>query len=579
MIPAQPVYNLPDNVMKWAPQFFRMAQQDNSFLRKVSIWLPLLLAGVLALGMFIGLRYQAASAVSQGGADLAKLHRSLAGQGKIEELLRYIDAKYVEAADDDVLTSKAIDAIMKELDPHSNYISAEDLIAINEQLEGNFDGIGVEFMILDDTIVVVTPLAGGPSEAVGIQAGDKIVTIEDSIVAGVELGTQDIFSLLRGEKGTEVKVGIKRVGQKDLLSFNITRDKIPVHSVDVAMMLDEKTGFIKVNRFSATTYDEFVQSLEKLVEQHKMVDLVIDLRHNPGGYLTQATNMLSQLFPEKGKLLVYTEGRTVKRTEYNTNGRPFYNIGEVVVLIDEGSASASEIMAGAVQDHDRGVLVGRRSFGKGLVQEQYPLRDGSALRLTVARYYTPSGRCIQKDYEEEGGDAYDRDMEDRYINGELSEEGNIQIADTTKFFTDNGYVVYGGGGITPDVFVPLDTFVLREDYLRWRQYAAGFVFRYVEQEKDLATRYELNSFVSSYQVPNKVFQEYIQYAREQGEETAVPTNSRVMKELNRFLKARIARQLYGDEGFFAVWNKQDDMVLEALRVLRTENPLVAARKE
>lgn len=310
-----------------------------------------------------------------------------------------------------------------------------------------------------------------------------------------------------------------------------------------------------------------------------MVDLIIDLRHNPGGYLTQATNMLSQLFPEKGKLLVYTEGRTVKRTEYNTNGRPFYNIGEVVVLIDEGSASASEIMAGAVQDHDRGVLVGRRSFGKGLVQEQYPLRDGSALRLTVARYYTPSGRCIQKDYEEEGADAYDHDVEDRFVNGELSEEGNIQIADTTKFFTDNGYVVYGGGGITPDVFVPLDTFVLREDYLRWRQYAAGFVFRFVEQEKDLATRYQLNSFISNYQVPNKVFQEYIQYAREQGEETAVPTNSRVMKELNRFLKARIARQLYGDEGFFAVWNKQDDMVLEALRVLRTENPLVAARKE
>lgn len=556
-----------------------MAQQENSFLNKVSIWLPLLLAGVLALGMFIGLRYQAASAVSQGSDELAKLHRSLAGQGRIEELLRYIDAKYVEDADEDALTSKAIDAIMKELDPHSNYISAEDLIAINEQLEGNFDGIGVEFMILDDTIVVVTPLAGGPSEAVGIRAGDKIVTIEDSIVAGVELGTQDIFTLLRGEKGTEVKVGIKRAGQKELLSFNITRDKIPVHSVDVAMMLDEKTGFIKVNRFSATTYDEFVQSLEKLVEQNKMVDLVIDLRHNPGGYLTQATNMLSQLFPEKGKLLVYTEGRTVKRTEYSTNGRPFYNIGKVVVLIDEGSASASEIMAGAVQDHDRGVLVGRRSFGKGLVQEQYPLRDGSALRLTVARYYTPSGRCIQKDYEEEGAAAYDHDVEDRFINGELSGEGNVQIADTTKFFTDNGYVVYGGGGITPDVFVPLDTFVLREDYLRWRQYAAGFVFKYVEQEKDLANRYQLKDFVSSYQVPNKVFQDYIQYAREQGEETAVPTNSRVLKEVNRFLKARIARQLYGDEGFFAVWNKQDDMIQEALRVIRKEDPLAAARKQ
>lgn len=556
-----------------------MAQQDNSLFRKVAIWLPLLLAGVLALGMFIGLRVQSSSPASSGGADLAKLHRSLAGQGKVEELLRYIDAKYVEDADEDAMTRKAIDAIIGELDPHSNYISAEDLIAINQQLEGNFDGIGVEFMILDDTIVIVTPLAGGPSEAVGLRAGDKIVTIEDTIVAGKDLATQDIFSLLRGEKGTEVRVGIKRFGQKKLLDFTITRDKIPVHSVDVAMMLDEKTGFIKVNRFSATTYDEFVQSLEKLVETDKMEDLVVDLRHNPGGYLTQATNMLSQLFPNKGKLLVYTEGRTVKRTEYSTNGRPFYNIGEVVILIDEGSASASEIMAGAVQDHDRGVLVGRRSFGKGLVQEQYPLRDGSALRLTVARYYTPSGRCIQKDYEEEGSLAYDRDVEDRYLSGELSEEENIEIADTTQFFTDNGYVVYGGGGITPDIFVPLDTFTLREDYLRWRQYAAGFMFRYMEQNQELKDRYELADFVTSYELPESVFQEYVAYAREQGEETEVPTISRVRTELDRFLKARMARQLFGDEGFFTVWNKNDDMVLEALRILRTDDPLAAARQE
>lgn len=556
-----------------------MPQQDNSLFRKVAVWLPLLLAGVLALGMFIGLRYQAATSSTLGEADLTKLHRNLSGQGRVEELLRYIDAKYVEDADQDELITKAINAIVGELDPHSNYISAEDLVAINEQLEGNFDGIGVEFMMLDDTIVIVTPLAGGPSEAVGIRAGDKIVTIEDSIVAGQELATQDIFSLLRGKKGTDVAVGIKRGSQKELLSFTITRDEIPVHSVDVAIMLDEKTGFIKVNRFSATTYDEFVQSLEKLVEKHKMEDLVIDLRHNPGGYLTQATNMLSQLFPERGKLLVYTEGRTVKRTEYSTSGRAFYNIGEVVVLIDEGSASASEIMAGAIQDHDRGVLVGRRSFGKGLVQEQYPLRDGSALRLTVARYYTPSGRCIQKDYEEEGGDAYDRDVEERYNNGELSSSDNIEIADSTQFYTENGYVVYGGGGITPDVFVPLDTITLREDYLRWRQYAASFVFRYVEQNLDLKDRYKQDSFARNYTITDNVFEEYVAYAREQGEETQPPTNARVLAEVKLFLKARIARQLYGDEGFFAVWNSQDDMIREALRVLRADDPLATARKQ
>ncbi len=556
-----------------------MVNQDKELLRKVAVWLPLLLAVVLALGMFIGLRFQAAAPKAVSGSDLANLHRGLAGQGKIEELLRYIDAKYVEDADEDVMINKAIDAVLGELDPHSNYISAEDLIAINEQLEGNFDGIGVEFMILDDTIVVVTPLAGGPSEAAGIQAGDKIVAIEDSIVAGKNLDTRDIFSLLRGEKGTDVNVGILRYGQNELIDFTITRDKIPVHSVDVAMMLDDKIGFIKVNRFSATTYDEFVQSLQKLVEEHKMEDLVVDLRHNPGGYLTQATNMLSQIFPEKGKLLVYTEGRTVKRTEYATNGRPFYNIGEVVILIDESSASASEIMAGAVQDHDRGVLVGRRSFGKGLVQEQYPLRDGSALRLTVARYYTPSGRCIQKEYEEGNETAYDRDVEDRYISGELSEEDKIEIADSTRFYTDNGHIVYGGGGVTPDVFVPLDTFLLREDYLRWRQYAAGYIFRYSEQNPELADRYDLARFVREYQVPTDMYSEYLAYAKEQGEESAEPTNTRVVAEIKRFLKARLARQLFTAEGFFAVWNEKDDMILEALRVLRTEDPLAAARAE
>lgn len=554
-----------------------MANQDNSLLRKVAVWLPLLLATVLAVGMFIGLRFQATTPTQMSGTDLANLHRGLAGQGKVEELMRYIDAKYVEDADEDAMIKKAIDAVLGELDPHSNYISAEDLVAINEQLEGNFDGIGVEFMILDDTIVVVTPLAGGPSEAAGIRAGDKIVAIEDSIVAGQNLDTRDIFSLLRGEKGTEVEVGIRRHGEPKMLKFSIVRDKIPVHSVDVATMLDEKTGFIKVNRFSATTYDEFVKSLQKLVEEHEMQDLVVDLRHNPGGYLTQATNMLSQLFPEKGKLLVYTEGRTVKRTEYTTNGRPFYNIGEVVVLIDESSASASEIMAGAIQDHDRGVLVGRRSFGKGLVQEQYPLRDGSALRLTVARYYTPSGRCIQKEYTDE--QTYDRDVEERYINGELSEEDKIEIADSTRFYTDNGHIVYGGGGVTPDVFVPLDTFLLREDYLRWRQYAAGYIFRYAEQNPDLAERYDLQSFVANFRLPEAVYKEYLAYAKEQGEESAEPTNGRVVNELKRFLKARLGRQFFAEEGFFAVWNQEDDMVKEALRVLRADNPLAAAREQ
>ena len=553
-------------------------QDQTPFFQKVSIWLPFLLAAVLTLGMFIGLRVQSALATHPAGSSTISTPTRSSSAGKMDEILRYIDAKYVSEADQHQLMEKAVESVIAELDPHSNYFSTEELQAVQESMQGNFDGIGVEFMVLDDTIVIVTPLSGGPSEAVGLQPGDKIITIEDSIVAGQQLATADIFSLLRGEKGTKVRIGIQRAGETDLMDFTITRDEIPVHSVDVALMLDDRTGFIKVNRFSATTYDEFANAVKKLVEEHEMKDLVIDLRGNPGGYLTQATNMLSQLFPEAGKLLVYTEGRTEKRTEYQTNGRPFYRIEEVVVLIDEGSASASEIMAGAIQDHDRGVLIGRRSFGKGLVQNQYPLRDGSALRLTVARYYTPSGRCIQKEYEE-GDASYNQDLEDRFRNGELSAVDSINIADSTQYFTANGHPVYGGGGITPDIFIPIDTIQLREDYLRWRQYAAGFIFRYVEENEDLAQNYTQATFIRDYRVTNAVYQDFLAYAKAQGETAAEPRLSAVQLELKRFLKARLSRQLFGQGGFFEVWNREDPMVRRALQVLGQDDPLATARQE
>jgi carboxyl-terminal processing protease len=338
------------------------------------------------------------------------------------------------------------------------------------------------------------------------------------------------------------------------------------------MMLDDKTGYIKINRFSATTYDEFVQSLETLVESNQMRDIVIDLRHNPGGYLTQATKMLGQLFPEKDKLLVYTEGRTVKRTEYKTNGRTFYNIGQVVVLIDEGSASASEIVAGAIQDHDRGVIVGRRSFGKGLVQEQYPLRDGSALRLTVARYYTPSGRCIQKEYAKD--DAYEADLEERYTNGELSDEDNMVIADSTRYFTTNGHVVYGGGGIIPDLFVPLDTALLNESYLTWRQYIPAFAIQYAADHPNTSGQ---QPFVSGFQISPALYSDFVRYAKAQGEKSAAPTANSVQTELKRFLKARLARQYFGPAAFYAVWNQSDAMIIQAQRLLKAKNPVAQAR--
>ena len=391
--------------------------------KRWSTWLPLLLALALVLGMLIGMELQTVTptvVISDATASSGPSY----GQGKIEELIRYIEAKYVDEVDRDKLIQEAIDNILENLDPHSNYISAEQLKDVNDQLEGNFDGIGVEFLIVEDTVVVVAALAGGPSESVGILAGDKIVEVEGKPIAGLDKTNRDIVNLLKGEKGSAVNIGVIRGSNPIVQNFNIVRDEIPMHSVDVSYMADQKTGYIKLNRFSATTYEEFMKGVEKMIEEDEMEDLIIDLRHNPGGYLKQATNILSQLFKDKEKLLVYTKGRSVNRDEYESTGRPFFDIGNITVLIDEGSASASEILAGAIQDHDRGVILGRRSFGKGLVQEQYKLRDGSALRLTVARYYTPSGRSIQKPYED--AKEYDNDMQDRYESGELSNEEKIK---------------------------------------------------------------------------------------------------------------------------------------------------------
>lgn len=551
-----------------------MDQGHQHLSNKFQIWLPLLFSLVLVTGILIGMRLQSSSPqITVDGVEDMRL--AAPGQGKIEELLRYIEAKYVDEIDRDRLIQEAIDNILKNLDPHSNYITAAQLQEVNEQLEGNFDGIGVEFMILDDTIVVVAPLAGGPSEAVGIQAGDKIVEIEDSIVAGVNIDTRAVISMLRGEKGTQVRIGILRGGNKQLQRFTITRDKIPMNSVDIAYMLDDQTGYIKVNRFSATTYEEFMKGLESLIKEKSMKDLVIDLRHNPGGYLQQATNILSQLFEEKSKLLVYTEGRAVHRNDYESTGRAFFPVDDVVVLIDEGSASASEILAGAIQDHDRGVIIGRRSFGKGLVQEQYQLRDGSALRLTVARYYTPSGRSIQKPYQ--NLEAYDEDVYQRYESGELYSMDRISVADSTKYYTDAGRVVYGGGGITPDVFVPLDTIVMNNHYLELRQHIPQFVYRYIDDHQNALPKYSLETFNKNYRVSDAIFDAFLAYASEKGVKRNPAKLAHCKGELQHFLKARIAKHLFGDEGFYAVWNKNDPMISKALEVLNSPDP-ISSRK-
>ena len=543
--------------------------------RKLNIWLPFLFSVVLVIGMLIGTKMQR-NPPTVAAIEIPKkesLPPSLMGQGKLEELIRYIEARYVDDVNKDELVKEAIDNILYQLDPHSSYISAAHLKEVNDQLEGHFDGIGIEFIVVDDTVMIVKTLKDGPAYLAGVEAGDKIVEIEDSLTVGDNIDYEGILSRLKGVKGSKVKVGVKRNNKKELHYFTIIRDKIPVKSVEVAHMLDENTGLIKINRFTANTYQEFMESVEDLVEGHNMEHLVIDLRNNPGGYLQEATNILSQLFKEKDKLLVYTEGINVSRSEYKTTGRNFYDVKNIAVLVDEGSASASEILAGAIQDWDRGVIVGRRTFGKGLVQEQYRLRDGSAIRLTVARYFTPSGRCIQKPYD--GKDHYEDDLADRTINGELYGNAEFEITDTTKYYTGEGRTVYGGGGIIPDVFVPLDSNMMRTDFLTLRQYVQPFAFRYIEKYRSDWKEKTIEDFTKDFTVDDALMQSFYTYADTKAKMRQDRLSRHLDFEMRKQIKATLAHQLWSETGYFKVLNETDPVVVKALELMSEEDPLSA----
>jgi carboxyl-terminal processing protease len=540
-----------------------MTEQVSS---KFNIRLPLILALTLALGMFIGQKLPhfdrqlrvLPSGVSSGTG------------GTIDEVLRYIQARYVDSVSIDHLKQGAIDQMLEHLDPHSVYITPDELQAVEDDMSGGFEGIGIEFVMVDDTIQVVTPLTGGPSEAAGIMAGDKIVSISDTVVAGVKIDNGGIYKKLRGTKGSVVKIGILRGHEKALRYFNITRDVIPVKSVEVAYMLDAKNGYVKINRFSARTYNEFMEAVRPLVEEKGMQNLVLDLRGNPGGYLNEATDLLSQFFTE-GKLLVYTQGRTEERREYKSNGRARFNIQQIAVLIDEGSASASEIVAGAIQDHDRGWIVGRRSFGKGLVQEQYPLGDGGALRLTIARYYTPSGRSIQREYKKDRD--YAHDVERRMKNGELTDSTKFKMADSTRFYTGQGRIVYGGGGISPDVFIPLDTSYANEFFSTARQQVAQFATHWMEGQQKSAFPADLASFVKDYTVSDALYAQFVEYVGKHGSSSTQTGNLRTKNELKLYLKARIAKLLFQDLGMYTVYNDDDPAIDKALQLLKSGEPV------
>ncbi|MCF8455607.1 MAG: S41 family peptidase [Bacteroidales bacterium] len=488
---------------------------------------------------------------------------------KFERLLNLIEKQYVDTVDSEALVEAAIVGLLKELDPHSVYISKDEVKGMNEPLQGNFEGIGVQFNILDDTIIVIHPISGGPSDKLGIKSGDRIVTINDENVAGNGITNNKVRSKLMGNKGTVVNVGIKRFGSKKLLDFAITRDKIPIHSVDAAYMMDKKTGYIKLNRFSATTLKEFEEALTTL-KNKGMKQLILDLEGNGGGYLNMAIE-LSDVFLSEGQLIVYTEGINNPKKTYNASNKGDFESGRLVLIINEGSASASEIVSGAIQDWDRGVLIGRRSFGKGLVQRQFPLTDGSAARLTIAHYYTPTGRSIQKPYNE-GVESYRKDISDRYKNGELSNEDSIHFADSLKFETlSSQRTVFGGGGIMPDIFVPIDTTAYTDYYrdLVRKGILNKFVLGKIDSNRaELKMEYpDFNLFKLNFNVDSLFLNELFDMAEGEGIEKEQEEMGRSIELLRVQVKALLGRDLYEEGNYFELFNAIDPLVLKAYEVI------------
>jgi carboxyl-terminal processing protease len=543
-----------------------MEEKNLPMARPLNTWLPFLFALILSAGMLIGFRLQKIYGGSTINAQIGGA-RSAASYGTLEEVLRYIDAKYVNSIDRGKMEEEAISSLLQNLDPHSAYIPARDLQAVNDDLEGEFDGVGIEFMLLNDTIAVVNAISGGPSEKVGIRSGDKIIRVDDSLVAGVKIQNKGIVRKLRGKKGSSVKVGIKRVGIPNLLNFNVVRDKIPLYSVDAAYMAAPKVGYIKINKFASTTYKEFVDAVDDMVRNKAMQHLVIDLRGNGGGYLNAATKILDIFFQEQ-ELLVYTKARDDDRMDYKASGRPLYNLGNIAVLVDEGSASASEIMAGALQDHDRATIIGRRTFGKGLVQEQYELSDGSGLRLTVAKYYTPSGRCIQKPYS--GNSHYEDDITQRFKHGEMANQDSIKQTDTTKFYTDKGRLVYAGGGIMPDIFVPLDTTGQNAYFAAVAGFIPEFSYNFYEKNQlDIQANYKtVEQFSANYTITPATLKEFALYAERNGEKQNPALFKQTESLISERIKAYIARRMFKESGFFYVINAKDKAYLKAIQTIQ-----------
>jgi len=483
---------------------------------------------------------------------------------KINSILNVIESDYVDTVNRSELVEAAIPAILKKLDPHSVYIPAKDLVRANEPLQGNFDGIGISFNMLTDTILVISTIPGGPSEKIGLQAGDKIIYVNDSLVAGKQLSDEKVMGMLKGPRGTVVKIKLLRKGYKDLIPFEITRDKIPIYSVDISYMIDNNTGYIKINNFAVTTYDEFMKSLKDL-KSKGMTDLILDLRENSGGVMEAAIKIANQ-FLREGQMIVYTLGRSQPRNEAKATGKGEFETGNLILLIDEWSASASEILAGAIQDNDRGTIIGRRSFGKGLVQEPVPFADGSGLRLTIARYYTPTGRSIQKPYKN-GFDEYFDDLNSRYEHGEFEVSDSIHFADSLKFTTPAGKTVYGGGGIMPDIFVPVDTTGRSPYFLAVRPLIYRFALKYTENNREVLKNYTEAGEMEKYLNKQDLLDQFIDFASKNGVKKD-PGGLKVSGHvIDIQLKAYIARNILDNKGFYPIWKELDTTLKYAIDYL------------
>ena len=540
-----------NNEEKLPPFSYRNQKTTNPYT-------PFIYALILSVGVMLGFVINSITAGKQSMANR--------GYDKIDDILNYIDQKYVDTINRSQLMDKTIDKMLSNLDPHSVYIPAQEVGEANEGLEGNFEGIGIEFFIVQDTITVVTAISGGPSETVGIKAGDRIIKISDSIVAGVKIKDTDVKHRLRGTKGSKVKVAVLRTGSKNLIDFTITRDKIPLYSIDASYMVNSEIGYIRISQFSATTHKEFAEKLQQL-QNNGMKKLIIDLRDNPGGYLQAATSIADELI-SGNKLLVYTNGKAYDRQDYKAGKDGLFERGPLCILINQGSASASEILSGAIQDWDRGTIIGRTSFGKGLVQEQYELPDNSAIRLTVARYYTPAGRCIQRSYAK-GTEEYYNENYERYASGEFVHGDSILSKDTTVYQTSKGKRVFGGGGIRPDIFVPIDTGADNEYFYAVRSFVPEFVYKYSSKHANVLEQYKtVEEFKKSFSVSNDMLTEFYQYAQAEGLKRNEVKEKKVEEKVRLNLKAFFAKQIWRMDGFYNIINADDKVVIKALETLK-----------